>query len=306
MSGDAHEFVVAYVRYNALRTYLSTFVEGMKNNVDENGFIHPEFMQCVTATGRLSSRNPNFQNMPRGNTFAIRKVVESRFEGGKILEGDYSQLEFRVAGFLAKDSQAYIDVEEGTDVHSYTASIIGCSRQEAKAHTFKPLYGGVTGTDSQQRYYRAFKEKYEGVTAWHEQLQREAVNKRLITLPSGREYAFPHARWTKWGTATNRTAICNYPVQGFATADLLPIALVSLQRLFVDRKLISVICNTVHDSIVVDVHPSEKDICIKLMTEAMMSLPEETIRRYNVAYDMPVGIELKIGDNWLDLTEVDL
>jgi DNA polymerase I-like protein with 3'-5' exonuclease and polymerase domains len=86
----------------------------------------------------------------------------------------------------------------------------------------------------------------------------------------------------------------------------LPIALVSLQRLFVDRKLISVICNTVHDSIVVDVHPSEKDICIKLMAEAMMSLPEETIRRYNVAYDMPVGIELKIGDNWLDLTEVDL
>ena len=68
-------------------------------NVDDHGFIHPEFMQCVTATGRLSSRNPNFQNMPRGNTFAIRKAVESRFEGGLIME-DYSQLEFRVAGFL--------------------------------------------------------------------------------------------------------------------------------------------------------------------------------------------------------------
>lgn len=306
LSGDAYDFVVAYVRYNALRTYLSTFVEGMKNNVDENGFIHPEFMQCVTATGRLSSRNPNFQNMPRGNTFAIRKVVESRFENGFILEGDYSQLEFRVAGFLAKDAQAYIDVNEGTDVHSYTASIIGCSRQDAKAHTFKPLYGGVTGTDAQQRYYRAFKEKYEGVTVWHEQLQREAVQKRLITLPSGRQYAFPDARWTKWGTATNRTAICNYPVQGFATADLLPIALVRLQKVFMEEKLISVICNTVHDSIVVDVHPSEKDTCIKLMADAMMSLPEETISRYNVKFDMPVGIELKIGKNWLDLTEVDL
>ena len=98
--------------------------------------------------------------------------------------------------FLAY-SQAYVDVSEGTDVHQYTANIIGCSRQEAKAHTFKPLYGGVTGTDAQQRYYRAFKEKYEGVTAWHEQLQREAVQKRLITLPSGRQYAFPHARWTQ-------------------------------------------------------------------------------------------------------------
>ena len=101
LQGDAREFVSAYTRYNALKTYINTFVEGMENNVDDHGFIHPEFMQCVTATGRLSSRNPNFQNMPRGNTFAIRKVVESRFEGGLIMEGDYSQLEFRVAGFLA-------------------------------------------------------------------------------------------------------------------------------------------------------------------------------------------------------------
>ena len=106
LSGPAREFASAYVRYNALRMYLGTFVEGMKNNVDDHGFIHPEFMQCVTATGRLSSRNPNFQNMPRGNTFEIRKVVESRFPQGKIVEGDYSQLEFRVAGFLAHDDQA--------------------------------------------------------------------------------------------------------------------------------------------------------------------------------------------------------
>ena len=115
-----------------LRTYLSTFVEGMENNVDENNFIHPEFMQCITATGRLSSRNPNFQNMPRGSTFRIRKVVESRFEGGSIIEGDYSQLEFRVAGFLANDSQIYKDVEDGVDVHAYTASVIGCDNRLLK------------------------------------------------------------------------------------------------------------------------------------------------------------------------------
>ena len=304
LSGDALQFVEGYVRFNALRTYLNTFVEGIKNNVDEKGIIHPEFMQCVTATGRLSSRNPNFQNMPRGNTFAIRKVVESRFEGGSILEGDYSQLEFRVAGFLAKDAQAYIDVKDGTDVHNYTASVIGCTRQEAKAHTFKPLYGGTTGTEDQKRYYSAFKEKYEGVTQWHDELQREAVEKRVITLPSGRQYAFPHARWTEYGTAVGRTNICNYPVQGFATADLLPAALVRLDKLFQKNNLQSVICNTVHDSIVIDVHPAEKDICIKLMREAMLSLPEETESRYGIRYDMPVGIELKMGDNWLDLDVV--
>jgi DNA polymerase-1 len=305
LEGDAREFCEAYVRYNALRTYLSTFVEGMKNNVDENDFIHPEFMQCVTATGRLSSRNPNFQNMPRGSTFAIRKVVESRFEGGKILEGDYSQLEFRVAGFLAKDSNVYADVIKGTDVHSYTASIIGCSRQDAKAHTFKPLYGGVSGTRSQQQYYQKFKEKYEQVTEWHKELEKQAVSTKVIKLPSGREYAFPDARWTEWGSATNRTAICNYPVQGFATADLLPIALVTLDKTMRDLNMKSVICNTVHDSIVLDVHPDEKVLCVKVLSEAMLSISDGSKARYGLEYDMPIGIELKIGNNWLDLTEIN-
>ena len=72
------------------------------------------------------------------------------------------------------------------------------------------------------------------------------------------------------------------------------------------RNLNSVICNTVHDSIVLDVHPDEKDACIKLLEYAMLSLPTETVNRYGVEYDMPVGIELKIGTNWLDLTEVVL
>ena len=97
------------------------------------------------------------------------------------LEGDYSQLEFRVAGFLANDEMVLTDVEAGTDVHSYTASVIGCTRQEAKAHTFKPLYGGVSGTEDQQRYYRAFKDKYRGVTEWHKVLQKDAVTKKEIT-----------------------------------------------------------------------------------------------------------------------------
>jgi len=306
LGGDAHEFVSAYTRYNALKTYINTFVKGMENNVDDHGFIHPEFMQTITATGRLSSRSPNFQNMPRGSTFEIRKAVESRFDGGFIMEGDYSQLEFRVAGFLSKDRVVYKDVIDGTDVHSYTASIIGCSRQEAKAHTFKPLYGGTTGTEDQKRYYTDFKNKYMGVALWHEILQADAVKYREISLPSGRVYAFPDAKWTDWGTATNRTNICNYPVQGFATADLLPIALVSLQKSVEDAKLESVICNTVHDSIVMDVHPEEKEICIDLMKHAMLSLPFETSRRYGITYDMPVGIEIKIGKNWLDLQEVNL
>jgi DNA polymerase I-like protein with 3'-5' exonuclease and polymerase domains len=94
-------------------------------------------------------------------------------------------------------------------------------------------------------------------------------------------------------------------VQGFATADLLPAALVRLDKLFQENELQSVICNTVHDSIVLDCHPDEFNICIRLMREAMLSLPQETLRRYNICYDMPVEIEIKSGDNWLDLTVVE-
>ena len=300
LSGPAREFAESYSRYNALRTYLSTFVEGLKNNRDGDNIVHPDFMQCVTATGRLSSRNPNFQNMPRGSTFAIRRAMVSRFEGGQILEADYGQLEFRVAGFLANDPQAYHDVENKVDVHTVTAEIIGCSRQEAKAHTFKPLYGGTTGTPDQQRYYRAFKEKYAGVTAWHEKLQADAVNKGYITLPSGRQYAFPGTKWNEWGGATNRTAICNYPVQGFATGDLLPLSLVYLHKAMKSKQLKSVICNTVHDSIVLDIYPGEEDTCTELVVEAMMSLPGECRRRYGMEYDMPISVEVKMGKNWSD------
>ena len=216
------------------------------------------------------------------------------------MEADYSQLEFRVAGFLANDPQAYYDVENKTDVHSVTAEIIGCSRQDAKAHTFKPLYGGTTGTPDQQRYYREFKNKYAAVREWHDRLQAEAVEKGYITLPSGRQYAFPGVKWTEWGTATQRTSICNYPVQGFATADLLPIALVYLSKSMKKLAMKSVICNTVHDSIVLDVYPGEEDTCTQLVAEAMQSLPSECQRRYGVHYDMPIGLEIKMGPNWSD------
>jgi len=304
LSGEARDFAEAYTRFNSLRTYLSTFVDGLKNNRDRKNLVHPDFMQCVTATGRLSSRNPNFQNMPRGSTFAIRKAVTSRFEGGSIMEADYAQLEFRVAGYLANDPQAYHDVESQIDVHSVTAEIIGCSRQEAKAHTFKPLYGGTTGTPDQQRYYRAFKDKYAAVTAWHKDLQKDAVEKGYIHLPSGRQYAFPGTKWNEWGSATNRTAICNYPVQGFATADLLPIALVYLHKVMKESECKSLICNTVHDSIVLDIFPGEEEDVADMVVDAMLSLPRECQRRYGIDYDMPIGLEVKVGPNWGNQSEI--
>jgi len=301
---DQKLFMESYIRYNAIKTYLKTFIEGIEKGLDNKRRIHPHYMQCVTSTGRLSSRNPNFQNMPRGGTFPVRKVVISRWEGGHILEGDYSQLEFRVAGFLAKDNKVYEDVRNNVDVHSFTASVLGVSRQDAKADTFKPLYGGLLGTQKQMEYYRAFKSKYSKITQWHEDLQNDAITNKRVVLPSGRYYNFNNVYRMRYGGVSNSTAIKNYPVQGFATADLLPIALIKLKKLLTDRQMLSIICNTVHDSIVMDVHPDEQESAVQTMKEAMLSLPEECKSRYNIDYDMPIGIEIKIGNNWLDMKEI--
>ena len=258
-------------------------------------------MQCVTATGRLSSRDPNFQNQPRGGTFPIRRVIDSRFENGTVAEVDFSQLEFRIAVFLAQDKQGMEDIKNGIDVHKYTADVIGVSRQDAKGHTFKPLYGGMSGTDNEKKYYNAFKEKYKEITEWHEKLQDEAITYKVITLPTGREYAFPKAERTPWGGSSYATQIKNYPVQGFATADIVPLACINIQKLFDDKNLKSILINTVHDSVIADVHPDEKDIVVELMRKGSLQVIDSLKEIYGINFNIPLNTEIKMGNNWLDL-----
>jgi DNA polymerase-1 len=261
-------------------------------------------MQCVTATARLSSRDPNFQNQPRGNTFPIRKVITSRFNGGSIVEIDFSQLEFRAAVFLAQDKQGMKDIADGVDVHQFTADTIGVSRQDAKAHTFKPLYGGMSGTEDEKRYYKAFLDKYKDIAKWHETLQSTAIQYKKIKTPSGREYAFPYAQRMAWGGSSYSTQIKNYPVQGFATADIVPIACINVYNLMRQHKVKSLMINTVHDSIVVDVHPDEHDQMISLLNEGTSNVVPSLRKYYDIDFNVPLDTETKSGSNWLNMEVV--
>jgi len=303
--GEFKEFIDAIVRHNAVSTYLDTFVDGLKNFTNENGFLHPKFMQAVTATGRLSSRDPNFQNQPRGKTFPIRKVVTSRFDKGSILEIDFAQLEFRTAVYLSQDKQGMEDIKNNIDVHQYTADIIGVSRQDAKAHTFKPLYGGVTGTEDEKRYYSKFLEKYKDIKTWHDKLQSEAIRFKRIKLPTGREYAFPYAERTPWGGSTYGTQIKNYPVQGFATADIVPLACINIYNLMKKNKVKSLLINTVHDSIVADVYPGEEDVMSKIFKQGTADVIPALKQYYNIDFNVPLDTEIKIGYDWLNMKEVN-
>ena len=301
--GELKEFIDAIIRHNAIDTYLHTFVAGIKSFTNENSLLHPKFMQAVTATARLSSRDPNFQNQPRGKTFPIRKVVTSRFENGKILEVDFSQLEFRTAVFLAQDKQGMEDIKNKIDVHQYTADIIGVSRQDAKAHTFKPLYGGVTGTEEEKRYYKRFAEKYKEITEWHKQLQTEAIKFKQIKIPTGREYAFPYAERMPWGGSSYSTQIKNYPVQGFATADIVPLACIKIYELMKEQKVKSLLINTVHDSIVADVYPGEEVVMGKIFKQGTASVIPALKQYYGINFNVPLDTDVKMGYNWLDMEE---
>jgi len=302
--GEFKDFIDSILRHNAISTYLNTFVEGLQNFTNDNGLLHPKFMQAVTATGRLSSRDPNFQNQPRGNTFPIRKVIQSRFEGGQIIEVDFAQLEFRTAVFLAQDKQGMEDIKNKIDVHRFTADVIGVSRQDAKAHTFKPLYGGTTGTDAEKKYYKTFAEKYKGISKWHEELQTQAITYKRIKLPTGREYAFPYAERMPWGGSSYGTQIKNYPVQGLATADIVPLACIKIYKLMNEQKVKSLLINTVHDSIVADVYPEEEAVMSRIFDEGTASVIPAMQEYYGINFNVPLDTEIKMGYDWLNMKEV--
>lgn len=302
---EAEEFLKIVRRLSALDSYLSNFVEGIRNFMKPDGMLHVRLQQHITATGRFSGANPNLQNMPRGSTFPVKKVFVSRWDGGKIMEADFAQLEFRVAAFLSQDSVAMKEVEEGFDVHSYTAKVItdagqATSRQEAKAHTFAPLYGatGYGRTPAEAAYYQHFMEKYKGVAGWHKVLAKQALGYRMVRIPSGREYAFPNVQRRRDGTVTNFTMIKNYPVQGFATADIVPMVLVEIYKRLDGMQ--SVVVNSVHDSIVIDIHPEEEKKVLEVIDNVQKQLHNMIKARWNIEFNVPLLLEAKLGPNWLD------
>ena len=305
---EAELFLQRVRRLSALDTYLSSFIDGIQTHTKQDGKLHVRLLQHRTATGRFSGADPNMQNMPRGGTFPVKKVFVSRWDGGQILEADFAQLEFRVAAYLGQDATAIEEVKTGFDVHSYTAEVITkagqkISRQDAKAHTFAPLYGasGYGRTPAEAQYYKQFNTKYDGIAKWHKKLATEALNKGKIKTPSGREFAFPDMVRKRNGVS-HYTQLKNYPVQSLATADIVPIAL-----LHIDSKLDSMescIVNTVHDSIVIDVHPDEKGKVLSIINETNNELNKLIETRWNIVFNVPLLLESKIGNNWLDTKDV--
>jgi DNA polymerase I-like protein with 3'-5' exonuclease and polymerase domains len=306
---DAVSFLTDLKRLSAVSSYLSSFVDGISVYTRDSGYLHVSLTQHITATGRFSGRNPNMQNMPRGSTFPVKRVFVSRWEGGSVMEADFAQLEFRTAAFLAQDETAMEEISTGFDVHSYTAKVITdagqpTARQAAKEHTFAPLFGatGYGRSKAERAYYEHFNEKYKGVAAWHKNLADEAMRFNKITNVSGRQYAFPDVKRNSRGGVSHFTMIKNYPVQGFATGDVVPVVLNEMHRRL--KGMQSCLVNTVHDSTVVDIHPDEQENVLAIVEDINKDLNNLIESVYGIKMNVPLLLEAKIGPNWLDTVDV--
>lgn len=311
----AVEFLTKLSRQNALTTYLDSFIKGIKTWTRPSGFLHTNFNQCITATGRLSSSNPNFQNQPKRG-FPVRKCVVSRFENGMVIEADFSGIEFRVAGELSRDSQIIEDIMTGKDIHKQTASIIHQKpeseidkdmRQGCKQWTFAPLYGGTGAGEMEhvRKYFKEFFVVYKGLSAYQKRLTDGVAKDGHVRIPSGRQFYWPDVVRRKNGRISVHTQAVNYPIQSFATADLVPLSCIRALRKFKELGLKSKLILTVHDSICVDLYTPELEQVKEVLTWAMKGVTEEAEERWGYSFALPLDIEISGGPNWLDQKEFD-
>lgn len=168
-------------------------------------------------------------------------------------------------------------------------------------HVEHYVYGGQSGTEAQMKYYAAFKEKYPGVTGAQENWKREVLHTKQLRTASGLIFYWPDTKMSSSGYITNSTSICNYPVQMFATADIIPIGLVYLWHKLYLVNAKSFIVNTVHDSAIGEVHPDEEVLYGKLLKSSFV---EDTYRYlknvYNVDFNVELEADYEVKTHWND------
>ena len=284
-----------------------------------------EFNQTVTGTHRLScsgiktvSGNAvQLQNVPRN----LKRLFNARRDGWLIGEADGAQLEFRVAAYLGNDRQAKRDISDpGWDAHCVTAAAmtqktyeevynaykagekwVTEARQAAKPETFKPLYGGSKGTPAQERWYKAFKERYPDLTRVQQDWVYEVLQTKRLITPWGLRYYFPRASVNSKGYCNVTSSVYNYPVQALATAEIIPITVTYFWHRIREQGLSDFIIpvNTIHDSLLCEIHP---DYVEQFVLTARQAFGEDTWNYlqtvYGIEFDVPLGVGIKIGTHW--------
>lgn len=306
----AHEFEIAQmiVDYRHYSKLLSTYIEWLSDLLDDDDFLHTNYNQTIASTWRLSSTNPNLQNIPSSNGIAwvIREAFISRFENGNILAIDYSQVEVRILAILSWDENLLSAFISGEDIHHKTANflfpnktITSSERKIAKAVNFWVIYGissfwlsqmiGISMWEA-KTYINKFFESYPKVRIFLDNIIKDCEKNNFVeTIFWRKRYINGINDLNKMVKSWAEREATNMPIQ-WTSADIIKLAMIESQNFIEKNNLKSVMIMQVHDELVFDVFPGEEEILKKEISNIME----------NILTDKPIKLktDAKIGKNW--------
>jgi DNA polymerase-1 len=299
------------LEYRQLAKLRSTYLDSLPTLVDAEGRVHTTFNQVGTATGRLSSTNPNLQNIPIRT--ALGREIRAAFiaaPGNLLMSADYSQIELRLMAHFSQDPLLLNAYRTSQDIHTLTASeVFGVdpatmdkeTRNRAKAVNFGIVYGispfglaAQLGIDQREArtYIDRYFERYSGVRRFIDELLGAVRREQAVRTFFGRVRPIPdiQSRNPNMRGFAERTAV-NTPLQGTA-ADLIKLAMIAIDRAITDRKLRSRMTLQVHDELLFDVVPEEAEELRSLVQQEMEHVAE---------FSVPIVAEIGLGQNWRDI-----
>tara|TARA_Y100000766_G_scaffold32271_3_gene22425 strand:- start:10881 stop:13565 length:2685 start_codon:yes stop_codon:yes gene_type:complete len=306
---EEYELPKVLLEHRTLSKLKSTYTDKLPLQISQTtGKVHTSFHQAVTTTGRLSSSDPNLQNIPirTEDGRRIRQAFEPS-KNNKFVSADYSQIELRVMAHMSKDEGLLNAFQQGEDIHTKTASevfnvdleeVTSDLRRNAKAINFGLIYGiSAFGLGKQlsiprnlaAEYMALYFEKYPAVKEYMESTKKFASENGFVETLFGRRLYLRdiNASNAVRRQASERVAI-NAPVQGTA-ADIMKLAMIKMHKAINDKKSKAKLILQVHDELILDTPEKEVDNIIKLVTESMMGAAN---------LDVPLEVDIGIGDNW--------
>lgn len=318
---EQQQFIDSYFKRNKLNSLLTKYLRFFYIVCQEHDCkVYGEISQGRTITHRLASaghpvkdgkktRGCQLQNIPR----ELKSLFGTEDEEWVDVDADYAQLEFVGACDLSGDENALYDIvhgdkDEGTDPHSNTARVLTengekTTRQDAKSTTFTPLYGGFGKTKAQKKYVEYFKTRYKAIARMQENWKMEVVtsNEKVLITPYGMRFYFPDCSVSSTGYITNSTQIYNYPIQGFSTGEIVPIALYLVWKRLIGCEDWAILENTVHDSLKLRCRKDRLPELVEILKECMLELTVDWLRlKYDYHFSTPLTIEIAAGDYWGD------
>ncbi|ARC85091.1 DNA polymerase I [Clostridium argentinense CDC 2741] len=308
---DKHPIIEKIIYYRQLTKLYSTYIEGLKAVIDTDGKIHSSFNQTVTTTGRLSSTEPNLQNIPIKYEMgrAIRKVFIPENENSLILSADYSQIELRVLAHISQDENLINAFKKHSDIHTITASevfgvpideVTSTMRGNAKAVNFGIVYGigdfslaqdlNITKAEA-KKYIDNYLERYPKVKEYMDNVINEAENKQYVTTILNRRRFIPEiSASNKILKALGKRLAMNAPIQGSA-ADIIKLAMVNVYEELTKRSLKSKLILQVHDELILNVYKDELDEVTTLVKKEMEEVLDLSV---------PLEVDINIGETWYE------